>query len=536
MVTSPSNPPSNWRPDKYVALIPANDGSAPVSYVGAYLMDPVTGAPGADLSNFEVAATGSDAPRTLANRFGEVFNVKDYGAVGDNVSDDSAAIQDAIDAAEAAGGGVVFFPAPDSRYKCNSTLSIDSNGVRLAGVSDSVILDFSSQASGPAVAFGGVFDWGIENLTILNSYGAGLELNRGTVTTGPQTYCAYGSVKNVNIRGARVAADNVEIGKCYMTDFTNLRSQDGVRKGIAVYGFCTSLTFTCCHSLDAADDGWQLKNIMYSQLVACGADGSGGYGYSLQDAQIMLSGCGAESNDYGAMEFVYDSTSTSTKQGLNLTIDALVTIGNNVGAHSGVGFLGTFTASPASTLAAGMVEFRNWRELGSPSGNACEGSGAFRVIADQRSRLGVFGTNGMTWGSSAGFIMPGDGVTDISYPLPITTSGTTRIAQLAAKLRNGIADYGGLIIVHVSQNNRSTPSRAATYVLLVTRASAGTTAEIKTLSSTGNDDGSNAADASFTFTFDATSNELRATVAGSTADGNWYFQFSVIGNLNLIPG
>jgi len=54
-----------------------------------------------------------------------VFNVKDpYGAIGDGVVDDTAAIQRAIDAA-AAGGGVVFFPP--GTYKITSTLTVPSN-------------------------------------------------------------------------------------------------------------------------------------------------------------------------------------------------------------------------------------------------------------------------------------------------------------------------------------------------------------------------------------------------------------------------
>lgn len=62
------------------------------------------------------------------------FNVKAYGAVGDGTTDDTSDIQDAIDAAGAAGGGVVFFPAGE--YKLTSALTKTTAGdVTLMGVS-----------------------------------------------------------------------------------------------------------------------------------------------------------------------------------------------------------------------------------------------------------------------------------------------------------------------------------------------------------------------------------------------------------------
>lgn len=53
-----------------------------------------------------------------------VFNVKSYGAVGDGVTADDAAIAAARDAAIAAGGGVVFFPP--GQYRMTATFNVNA--------------------------------------------------------------------------------------------------------------------------------------------------------------------------------------------------------------------------------------------------------------------------------------------------------------------------------------------------------------------------------------------------------------------------
>lgn len=74
-----------------------------------------------------VTSTGSDTPRTLADRFGDVVNVKDFGAVGDGVTDDTEAIQKAFNAGASTKKTVYF---PDGIY--TATLIDMSSGVTMS--------------------------------------------------------------------------------------------------------------------------------------------------------------------------------------------------------------------------------------------------------------------------------------------------------------------------------------------------------------------------------------------------------------------
>ncbi|WP_460427392.1 glycosyl hydrolase family 28-related protein, partial [Azotobacter armeniacus] len=72
----------------------------------------------AEGQHFEIALDGNfsgqlDTSNVLFEP--SVFNARDFGALGDGVSDDRAAIQAAIDAAHAAGGGTVYLPAGEYR-------------------------------------------------------------------------------------------------------------------------------------------------------------------------------------------------------------------------------------------------------------------------------------------------------------------------------------------------------------------------------------------------------------------------------------
>jgi parallel beta-helix repeat protein len=77
-----------------------------------------------------VLATGSTTARTAAARFADVANVLDYGAVGDGVADDTAAINAALAAAVALGGSGAKAVVPPGTYRINTDYAA-GHGIRL---------------------------------------------------------------------------------------------------------------------------------------------------------------------------------------------------------------------------------------------------------------------------------------------------------------------------------------------------------------------------------------------------------------------
>lgn len=85
-----------------------------------------------------------------------VYNVKDYGAVGDGTTDDTAAIQAAINASGDVGGtesySIVYLPAGD--YRVTSTLTVKGN-LWIRGAGERTFIDFTSPTSAPD----NLFEW-----------------------------------------------------------------------------------------------------------------------------------------------------------------------------------------------------------------------------------------------------------------------------------------------------------------------------------------------------------------------------------------
>jgi hypothetical protein len=78
---------------------------------------------GSSLIGFEQDGTGSTAT-TVENKLRQIINVKDFGAVGDGITDDANAINSALTYVSSLGGGVVI--APKGIYMLSTSVRVPS--------------------------------------------------------------------------------------------------------------------------------------------------------------------------------------------------------------------------------------------------------------------------------------------------------------------------------------------------------------------------------------------------------------------------
>lgn len=130
-----TDPPDTGKRTVSVALRGGPEPSPGFAYVEA----PVVG----DRVRVALLPTGDRyVERILTRSAGALeFNVRSYGATGDGLTDDAAAFQAALDAANDADGGLVVVPA--GRYKVTTDLPLYPN-VTLRGVGRQSVIDASS--------------------------------------------------------------------------------------------------------------------------------------------------------------------------------------------------------------------------------------------------------------------------------------------------------------------------------------------------------------------------------------------------------
>lgn len=100
---------------------------------------------GGEASGLLVTPSGATTGRTLGEHLAVVVNVRDFGALGDGATDDSAAFQAAITAAQGR-ASPVYVPASPTAYVLGSPLTIDGITMLGDGAGSALKLSFASGA------------------------------------------------------------------------------------------------------------------------------------------------------------------------------------------------------------------------------------------------------------------------------------------------------------------------------------------------------------------------------------------------------
>jgi len=204
-----------------------------------------TGAVNADIVAYDPPFTGGVATNVEV-KLSEYISVKDFGATGDGTTDDTAAIQAAVDAAE---NSELYFPAGD--YKLTSDIAIPGRiTIRGAGIRQTLLTCYACDGliipAGTSFVTMTDFTIGqdVRYTTTPNAY-VGISING---TSGSQ--CYWHTYRNVFVDGFQQAFYAGSVGSSVFDNCTAAYSQ----QGLTFTGECLNNTVIACR-LGEQDSG-----------------------------------------------------------------------------------------------------------------------------------------------------------------------------------------------------------------------------------------------------------------------------------------
>ena len=221
---------------------------------------------------------------------------QDYGAVGDGVTDDTTAIQSAFDAANTAGGGVVYFPKGIYKVIPTTTLKVYSNTTILGDRGESIIMaDPTFQPSTVMIGIGsasrtvtnvhvrGITFRGVENY---GSAQSGLRLVEIWQATNISFVdCLFqnnmnAAIKLVNSSNIQVFDSRFEAVDCGVISQGNAPVNDVTIRGCHFTGLSSLNSFTnfnsenisifCGEAATEPCRRWRIEDCIFEHKATCG--------------------------------------------------------------------------------------------------------------------------------------------------------------------------------------------------------------------------------------------------------------------------
>lgn len=265
------------------------------------------------------------------------LNVLDFGAVGDNVTDSTAAIQAALAAAPM--GGIVYLPA--GAYRTSAPLTIPpavtlmgthSNLMSVVGLVDPpcYIKPLASFAGDAVIKFldqdlGGYSTISAEHrITSVMIDGDDLAVTADGIQ-------AKGNIQNVRLEDVtirKVSGNGIYTGfnagffpyswRCHRVMIDNCGAH-----GVSVQ-VMTDITLVDCQAIGNAANGFEINNAANSQMIGCRAEWNGNNGYHITgdwatgtgSGGMLIGDCSTDRNGFNGM--LIDATGNPPIQVENL--------------------------------------------------------------------------------------------------------------------------------------------------------------------------------------------------------------------------
>lgn len=454
---------------------------------------PATGLTGANMVGYQAAGAGTVA-RSVKEKLAEFVSVKDFGAKGDGVTDDTVAIQAAINslplnAANAgiqtpegfANGGAVFLPK--GRYKVTATVNL-KRGVRLYGEGReaSQIVSFTSgtvlsyQDAGRAypdqIVIEDMSIW--QDASVTPTRGAGIEVIDGSAASESVFFRGTNLIVKGTYYGIRLSAG---IGSAVRDSMVSNTVSHGI---VLAYGrgytMTTSTTFQNVYSqLSKSGSGFFFDHTSYVDCTACASDSNARYGFELSFANSTRLHGGAEQNTLGGVylnntrgaSVMVDVVDNAAANSNAVTLDT--TFGTVIGGmhHSGgsaTGYALNVVHGGGPIVTNGLVASGNWAinfanstsrllSIGTNANGFTGGVGnkwAFGGVAPNTSiQLGVTGNadNGVTTGLQVDTAFSSAGASNSAVIAKASTAVSTVTYSVlnGAYIQNAEKGYGSTV-------------------------------------------------------------------------------------------
>jgi hypothetical protein len=232
------------------------------------------------LITFLPAGTGA-VSRSVQSKLRDTVSVKDFGAVGNGATDDSASIQAAINSVIASGGGTVYIPT--GNYLLGTGLTISSPFVNVEGAGFTSVLIAGTGVTTAIDCTAGASPSGYGSIRKLRINQPHTTANYVGILLGPQCY-------NMVVREVYLAATTVTSSQSAIK-FTNTATYGSFYNSISeclIYGFGVGIRAT-----DTNAQGNSANSVNDCHILVCeigiylgGATGTGCYGWNITNCRI----------------------------------------------------------------------------------------------------------------------------------------------------------------------------------------------------------------------------------------------------------